>query len=153
MYFWASFLKLLNSRKMTGVFIKLQQLSSSNYAFIGRESKMLSADWSNFKFRHCNLAGNSQNIPEETKVHRKRKKCHYLKKSLTKSLKIPNILMKMDDVKSNQDVFSGDKYAENYRKGRPGHPKSLADAIIKFLRFKVFLKIEVVNVLCLLMFA
>ena len=61
--------------------------------------------------------------------------------------------MKMDDLKSNQDVFSGDKYAENYRKGRPGHPKSLADAFIKFLRFKVFLKIEVVNVLCLLMFA
>ena len=43
----------------------------------------------------------------------------------------------MDDSKANQDVFNGDKYAENYRKGRPLHPKSLGDAILKFLRIKV----------------
>jgi len=51
----------------------------------------------------------------------------------------------MSDSKSNQDVFSGDNYAENYRKGRPLHPKSLGDAILKFLRMKVR-KIEVISV-------
>ena len=133
---------------MTGVFKGLNSCRAAR-ALIGRQTKMLAADWPQFKLRHCDFAGNSQNIPEETKVHRKRK----IKNSLTKSVKIPNILGKMDDVKSNQDVFSGDKYAENYRKGRPGHPKSLVDAILKFLRVKVqLLKIQVIFVLCLLLF-
>ena len=45
--------------------------------------------------------------------------------------------MAEEDVKSNQAVFDGDKYAEDYRKGRPDHPKSLIDAILAFLRIKV----------------
>ena len=59
----------------------------------------------------------------------------------------------MGDSHENNAVFSGSQYAENYRKGRPGHPKSLVDAILKFLRVKVqFLKIQVIFVLCLLLF-
>ena len=51
----------------------------------------------------------------------------------------------MDDSKANQDVFSGDKYAENYRKGRPLHPYSLGDAILKYLRIKVYFDYVAVN--------
>ena len=51
----------------------------------------------------------------------------------------------MDDSKANQDVFSGDKYAENYRKGRPLHPYSLGDAILKYLRIKVYFDYVVVK--------
>ena len=43
----------------------------------------------------------------------------------------------MADFKSNQSVFQGDKYAQDYRKGRPNHPECLVDAILAFLRIKV----------------
>ena len=43
----------------------------------------------------------------------------------------------MNDVKDNNDVFSGSNYAKNYRKGRPTYPSSLIDGILKFLKEKV----------------
>ena len=43
----------------------------------------------------------------------------------------------MNDVKDNNDVFSGSNYAKNYRKGRPTYPSSLIGAILSFLKEKV----------------
>ena len=43
----------------------------------------------------------------------------------------------MNDVKDNNDVFSGSNYAKNYRKGRPTYPSSLIDGILTFLKEKV----------------
>ena len=43
----------------------------------------------------------------------------------------------MTDVIENNAVFSGSKYAENYRKGRPTYPSSLIEAILEFLNEKV----------------
>ena len=43
----------------------------------------------------------------------------------------------MNDVKDNNDVFSGSNYAQNYRKGRPTYPSSLIDGILTFLKEKV----------------
>ena len=42
-----------------------------------------------------------------------------------------------DDSTENKQVFEGDKYAEDYRKGRPKHPESLINAVLHFLRLKV----------------
>ena len=42
-----------------------------------------------------------------------------------------------DDSTKNKQVFEGDKYAEDYRKGRPKHPESLINAVLHFLRLKV----------------
>ena len=42
-----------------------------------------------------------------------------------------------DDATKNKEVFEGDKYAEDYRKGRPKHPESLINAVLDFLRLKV----------------
>ena len=41
-----------------------------------------------------------------------------------------------DDASKNKEVFEGNKYAEDYRKGRPKHPESLINAILNFLRLK-----------------
>jgi len=41
-----------------------------------------------------------------------------------------------DDSTENKQVFEGDKYAEDYRKGRPKHPESLINAVLHFLRLK-----------------
>jgi len=41
-----------------------------------------------------------------------------------------------DDSTKNKQVFEGDKYAEDYRKGRPKHPESLINAVLHFLRLK-----------------
>ncbi len=38
---------------------------------------------------------------------------------------------------SNKDVFAGSDYAKEYRKGRPRHPDSLAEAMVSFLKEKV----------------
>ena len=42
-----------------------------------------------------------------------------------------------DDSTKNKQVFEGDKYAEDYRKGRSKHPESLINAVLHFLRLKV----------------
>jgi len=41
-----------------------------------------------------------------------------------------------EDSAKNKQVFEGDKYAEDYRKGRPKHPESLINEILNFLRLK-----------------
>ena len=43
----------------------------------------------------------------------------------------------MTDVLENNAVFSGSKYAANYRKGRPTYPLTLIEAILEFLNEKV----------------
>ena len=44
--------------------------------------------------------------------------------------------MSVEDSSKNKQVFEGDKYAEDYRKGRPKHPEALIEAILNFLRLK-----------------
>lgn len=55
------------------------------------------------------------------------------------------------DSEANKAVFEGNTYAENYRRGRPRHPETLANAMIDFLRIKVLFCVLTSHVLAALL--